>query len=429
MGLIMMNRKIFNLLKSMIVFIFCVFAIYMLFTKIDNQALTVAVDTKTGTFKTRFSEDEIAQMSQFEIPIAGADINKIREIRVYRYFETVCVDKITTADIDRYTTVQNETFVFNDNACELLRRNSKSFLFERVFIIEVMLAVAIFVWIFINAIEERSNPENRDNHGPIHEIKRFCNDIIRYWQFMNYAAKADLRAEVANSYLNRLWWLLEPLFSMLVYVIVFGRIMGNSVENYATYTFSALLMWTFFSKAINYSVKCVRNNRDIVTKVYVPKHVLLISNMILNMYKLVFSLIVLIPMLIIFKVNIGLCVLGVIPAYVLMILLSFGPGMILLHFGVYIDDLAYAVNILLQMLMFLSGIFYDVITSLPTPLNTLMLEANPVSMFVDTMRNALLNNLVSNVPLVILWTILAVEFCYIGVHIVYKNENGYVKVV
>ena len=112
-----------------------------------------------------------------------------------------------------------------------------------------------------------------------------------------------------------------------------------------------------------------------------------------------------------------------------MILLSFGPGMILLHFGVYIDDLAYAVNILLQMLMFLSGIFYDVITSLPTPLNTLMLEANPVSMFVDTMRNALLNNLVSNVPLVILWTILAVEFCYIGVHIVYKNENGYVKVV
>lgn len=180
---------------------------------------------------------------------------------------------------------------------------------------------------------------------------------------MNYAAKADLRAEVANSYLNRLWWLLEPLFSMLVYVIVFGRIMGNSVENYATYTFSALLMWTFFSKAINYSVKCVRNNRDIVTKVYVPKHVLLISNMILNMYKLVFSLIVLIPMLIIFKVNIGFCVLGVIPAYVLMILLSFGPGMILLHFGVYIDDLAYAVNILLQMLMFLSGIFYDVITS------------------------------------------------------------------
>ena len=425
----MMNKKIFSFLKIVLVLILGILSVYTLFVKVDNQALTVAVDTKVGTVKERFLAEEIAEMSQFEITITDVDTDKIREIRLYRYFETVCVDKIVIADLDRYATIQDDTIIFNEAACELLRSNSKSFLFERMFIIEVMFAIMVFVWILINAIEERSNPENRNNHGPIHEIKRFCGDIGHYWQFMTYAAKADLRAEVAHSYLNRLWWLLEPFFSMLVYVIVFGRIMGNSVENYATYTFSALLMWTFFSKAINYSVKCVRNNRDIVTKVYVPKHVLLISNMILNMYKLAFSLIVLIPMLIIFRVNIGVGVVWIIPAYVLMILLSFGPGMILLHFGVYIDDLAYAVNILLQMLMFLSGIFYDVITSLPTPLNTMMLGVNPVSMFVDTMRNALLSNLVSNVPLVVLWTILAVELCYIGVHIVYKNENGYVKVV
>ena len=241
--------------------------------------------------------------------------------------------------------------------------------------------------------------------------------------------KADLKAEVANSYLNRLWWLLEPLFNMLVYVIVFGKMMGNSVENYATFVFAGLLMWNFFSKTINYSVKCVRNNRDIVTKVYVPKHVLLISNMMLNFYKLLFSLIVLVPMLFIFKVKIGIFIFWIIPAYTLMLLISFGIGMILLHYGVYIDDLGYAVGILLQMLMFLSGVFYDAVTGLSTPLNVMMLILNPISMFIDAMRNALLYNTVADVPLIIIWHIMAALISYIGIHMVYKNENSYVKVV
>ena len=273
------------------------------------------------------------------------------------------------------------------------------------------------------------DPDNKDNHSPIYETKKFFSELVKYAQYVNYAAKSDLKAEVANSYLNRLWWILEPFFNMLVYVIVFGQVMGQSVENYATFVFSALLMWGFFSKTLNYSVKCVRNNRDIVTKVYVPKHVLLISNMILNFYKLVFSLTVLVPMLLIFRVHIGWEILWVIPAYVLMIILSFGLGMIFLHYGVYVDDLSYAIQILLQMLMFLSGMFYEVVTTLPYPLNSLMMCGNPAAMFIDTMRNALLYRTIVNVPLIIIWTVIAILLSYVGIHIVYKNENGYVKVV
>lgn len=424
-----MKKKIFRLLKWILVIVFFAVSFYIIIWRGDNQAVTVAVDTKKGIFQSTLSAEEIAGMTQFEMSIPNIEKEQIKEIRLYRNFASVCVDKIVAADFDRYMTIKKDEIAFQNETCELLRNNSRSLMQERFFLVLLLLAVIIFVWIIINAVEEHIDPERRDNHGPIYEIKRFWMDTAHYWQYMTFAATADLRAEVANSYLNRLWWLLEPLFNMLVYVIVFGRIMGRSVENYATFVFSALLMWTFFNKTVNYSVKCVRNNRDIITKVYVPKHILLISNMILNMYKLIFSLIVLVPMLVIFKVNVGFCGFWLISAYILMILFSFGAGMILLHFGVYVDDLAYAVNILLQMTMFLSGIFYDVITSLPKPLNTMMLTLNPVSLFVDTMRNALLDNYVSNVPLLAIWIVLSMELCYIGVHIVYKNENGYVKVV
>lgn len=423
------KRSIFSIAKIALACLFIASAVFIAVYPFSNQQVLVEVDDNTQIVEESFKPDELKSINTFSIPVKSNDILNIREIRVHRLFKSIAVDKIPTDRLYQYAELIDGNLVFNESACELLLSNSKSFYMERLLLLEVVLIFILILWIAVNALQEKSDPNDYNNHGPIYELKKFISEMKKYWEYMIYAAKADLKAEVANSYLNRLWWLLEPTFNMMVYVIVFGRVMGNSIQNYATFVFSALLMWNFFSKTINYSVKCVRNNRDIVTKVYVPKHVLLISNMILNLMKLVFSLIVLVPMLIIFRVHIGMAIIWIIAPYVLMLLIAFAGGMIFLHFGVYVDDLSYAVGILLQMLMFLSGAFYDVITSLPTPLNTIMLCLNPVAMFIDTMRNALLNNLVTNVPQIIIWSILSLLIGYIGIHIVYKNENGYVKVI
>ncbi len=423
------SSNIMKKLKIALIFLYIIGVVIIGIYPFDNQEVTVNIKTDEGTNSIKLDADIIAAGGEYAVSYPGIQNTVIKEITLSRKYKSIYVDKIQSDHVSWYTRIEQDQLVLTSDMLEMLQDISESFIMERIIYAEILLAIVIFLWIVLNAIQEKGSRENCNNHGPIYEIGRFVRDIKKYWTYMVYAAKADLKAEVANSYLNRLWWLLEPFFSMLVYVIVFGRMMGSSIENYATYVFSALLMWNFFSKTINYSVKCVRNNRDIITKVYVPKHVLLISNMILNFYKLIFSLIVLIPMLFIFKVHIGIEILGVIPAYILMMLLSFGVGMIFLHYGVYIDDLGYAVGILLQMLMFLSGIFYDVILSLLAPLNVMMLSLNPVAIFVDAMRNALLNRAITDVPLVIIWTILSLLISYVGVHIVYKNENGYVKVV
>ena len=151
--------------------------------------------------------------------------------------------------------------------------------------------------------------------------------------------------------------------------------------------------------------------------------------MILNLFKLCFSLVVLVVMFFVFKIQVELEILMIIPAYIVLILFSFGLGMIFLHYGVYVDDLSYAVGILLSMLMFLSGVFYDVMSTLPEPLNTMVLCTNPIALTVDTMRNALLYGEITNILLIVIWFLISFILCCIGVHIVYKNENAYVKVV
>lgn len=86
-------------------------------------------------------------------------------------------------------------------------------------------------------------------------MKNFFCDLKKYWYYCIYSAKSDLKAEVANSYLNWIWWILEPLCNMLVYYFVFGNIMGNSRQYYVIYIYSALLMWNFHNRRINHSVK------------------------------------------------------------------------------------------------------------------------------------------------------------------------------
>lgn len=441
------RKKGFAFARLVIIIAAVVGMAFIALYQFDNRTLKMSIVMEGGEQSVYLSDELMAEGRRGILLFEDVNEVKLKKIRFYGQWESILLKELSYGSVAAYvdavdggTTVWaedgmvftgdgNVRVTMNVSFGEMLRELSSTFLQERLVMMGFVLAAAALAIIGCNALQEAGMADSRNNHGPIIEIKRFFRDIRHYWQYMIFSARADLKAEVADSYLNRLWWLLEPFFNMLVYVIVFGQVMGNSVENYATFVFSALLMWNFFNKIIAYSVKLVRSNKDIVTKVYIPKFVILFSNMILNFLKLLFSMIVLVIMLAVFQVHIGINIIWFFPAYLVMILLAFGAGMIFMHFGVYVDDLSYAVGILLNMLMFLSGIFYDVMLTLPEPLNGLMICLNPVAMFVDTMRQALLNNAAANLPILGVWFLISVILCYIGVHIVYKNENSYVKVV
>lgn len=441
------KKKGFGLVRLLIVILGIIGVMTIAVYQFDNRNIKMTLVTDDGTQQIFLSNDLIKEGEFDRFLFENVDEIKIKKIRFYGIWESILLKELNFGSIAAYVSAvdggsmnwEEDGIVFTGDGkvsftmdisfVEMVQNLSASFLQERLIMIGLVISMTAIAIIICNAIQEKCTVNSRDNHGPIAEIKKFIHDVRHYWQYMVFSAKADLKAEVANSYLNRLWWLLEPFFNMLVYVIVFGQVMGRSVENYATFVFSALLMWNFFSKIVGYSVKLVRSNKDIVTKVYIPKFIILMTNMILNFMKLLFSMIVLVVMLIVFQVHIGFNIFWFIPAYIVMMMLAFGAGMILLHFGVYIDDLSYAVGILLNMLMFLSGIFYDVMVTLPEPLNGIMICLNPAAMFVDTMRQALLNNTAANLPILGMWFLIGMVMCYIGVHIVYKNENSYVKVV
>ncbi len=258
--------------------------------------------------------------------------------------------------------------------------------------------------------------------------KRLIRDLKRYLSYAKYSARSDLKSEVASSYLNWLWWILDPLMFMLVYTFIAVVVFKSQVRYFPIFVFIGLTFWNFFSKTVQGSVKLIRNNQNIVSKVYIPKFILVLERLFVNGFKMLISLLLVIVMMIIWKVPVTWRVIYMIPVIVILCLLTFGLSCIVTHFGVFVDDLYNVVQILLRLVFYLSGIFYSIENRLKDPLRTVMLSVNPVALLIQSGRQCLLYSMVPARKLLLLWGAASCLLVVIGFHVIYKYENSYVKI-
>lgn len=260
-------------------------------------------------------------------------------------------------------------------------------------------------------------------------LARFFYDIKKYFPYAVRAAKADLKAEVANSFLDWMWWLIEPFCTMLIYTIMFGIVFNASEQYFPIFIFIGITMWSFFTRGVTGSVEMVRVNKGIITKVYLPKYILLFSKLLVNGFKMLVSFAVIAVMLLIFHVKVTVNILCLLPILVVLFLFTFGVGSILMHYGVYVNDLSYITGILLTMIMYLTGTFYDVAKRMPAPFGEMLQNLNPVAFLIAEMRNVVLYEQTMDWTLLFLWGIVSLLLIGIGTFTIYRNENSYVKVI
>lgn len=260
-------------------------------------------------------------------------------------------------------------------------------------------------------------------------MNKFINDIKKYYKYAIYSAKSELKAEVASSYLNWVWWILEPLCFMLIYTFIFGVVFNASEEHFTIFVFIGIMGWDFFNKNITNSVKMVKRNKSIVSKVYIPKFILIFSKMLVNGFKMMICLGLVVIMMIVCKVPISWNVLYIIPIMLILWLVTFGCMSILLNYGVFVEDLSNVVSIGLRALFYMTGIFYSIESRIPSPYSNLLLKCNPVAFVLSSLRNCLLYNQSPSIIVILTWLMLGIVLSIVGIRVIYKNENSYVKVI
>nr|WP_295284064.1 ABC transporter permease [uncultured Blautia sp.] len=260
-------------------------------------------------------------------------------------------------------------------------------------------------------------------------FKRFRDDMKKYWKYAIYSSKAQLKSEIANSYLNWLWWILDPLCFMLIYVFMFGYVFKSREQYFAIFIFIGITLWDFFNKTLIQSVKVIKTNKAIVSKVYIPKFILLVVRMGVNGFKMFISLLIIVAMLAFWRVPITWNVLYTVPILLTLAILVFGFGCFLLHYGVFVEDLSNVLNIALRFLFYLTGIFWNIMDKLPAPINSYIGKGNPIAFLLTSMRQCLIYGKTPHRKLLLLWFVVGLIISILGVRKIYKNENSYVKVI
>lgn len=260
-------------------------------------------------------------------------------------------------------------------------------------------------------------------------MSKFFNNLIKYRKYAIRSAKAELKSEITDSYLNWLWWIIEPLCFMLIYTFVFGYIFVSKEQYFAVFVFIGITVWDFFNRMMLGSVKLIVNNRDLVTKVYIPKYILLFSKSLTYLFKLFLSFGIVIVLMLFLNVPFYGQIFYFFLILPILYIISFGLGCILMHFGVYIQDLVNLTNIGLRFVYMLSGVFYNINSRLKGATKYLLLRANPIAFVMSEFRKTMIYGKNPSFEGLIVWLIIGIILCIIGVRMIHKNENSYAKVI
>lgn len=260
-------------------------------------------------------------------------------------------------------------------------------------------------------------------------MNKVVRDIAKYKSYMVYAAICELKNNVINSYLGWMWLILDPFLHMVVYSFIVRYVFNSNEPYLPVFVYIGRIIWNFFSSCVKQSIKVVKSNRDIILKIYIPKFMFVNIKMLENLFRLFIASILLIIMAIFFNVKLSVYLVFLIPLIILLWVGTFACCALLLHLGVFIDDLNNLIDVVLRLGFYVSGVFYSLRTRLPAPFGDYLVHYNPVAYIIDEVRNVILFGTSIDLKWYFIWLVISILFSILGVKLIYKYESIYAKVI
>ncbi len=258
---------------------------------------------------------------------------------------------------------------------------------------------------------------------------RFFRDLRKYWEYITFAAKAELKDEVAGSFLGWVWWILDPLFFMLVYTFVVQYVFHSGGKDFPIFVFIGLTAWNLFNNTIINSVKIISSYRAIISKVYLPKYVLILVRLYKNIIKMSISFGLVFILMYFFKVKYSWQIIYIIPTLIITVIITFDISVLVAHIGVFIKDFANIMDVVLRFLFYVSGVLFSISQRLPPLYQKLAFLFDPISFMIEAYRDSIMYHHFPNWHYLVYWFVVGIIGCVVSLSIMYKYENSYVKLV
>lgn len=214
--------------------------------------------------------------------------------------------------------------------------------------------------------------------------------LWRYRELVGFLTWRDIQLRYRQTALGVGWALLQPLATMVVFTVFFGRFGKIPSEGvpYPIFALSGLLPWQLFAYALSESSNSLLGNQNLLTKIYFPRLVIPLSSVLSGLVDFCVALVLLVAMMAYYHIVPGTMVV-VLPLLVIVAIISaLAVGLWLSALNVQYRDVRYTIPFLTQLWFFSTPIAYP--SSLVPEKWRLLLGLNPMAGVVEGFRWALL---------------------------------------
>lgn len=221
------------------------------------------------------------------------------------------------------------------------------------------------------------------------ETKEVLKNHELLWQMVS----REVKARYKQSILGYFWVILNPLAQMLVMSFAFSvilRIPTNAASNipYSIFLFVALLPWNLFATSLSSASGSLVNSASLITKIYFPRTILVLSTIIAKIVDFLFALLILIVFMIAYQIPININILWVFPIFLIQQIFTIGLSFFFSAANLLYRDIQYLLNMLILLWMYATPIFYPV--DLVPDKYRILFQLNPMAVIINAYRQTIL---------------------------------------
>jgi lipopolysaccharide transport system permease protein len=254
-------------------------------------------------------------------------------------------------------------------------------------------------------------------------------ELWEYRELLYFLIWRDIKVRYKQTVLGAAWAILQPLFTMVVFSLFFGKLaqMPSDGIPYPIFSYAALVPWTYFAQGLSQSSNSLVGSANLIKKVYFPRLVVPISAVLSGSVDFILAFIVLLGMMLYFGIVPTLNVLWLPLLLLLSLTTSLGVGLWLTAMNVQFRDVRHIVPFLVQAWMFATPIAYPS-SLLDEPWKTLY-GLNPMAGVVEGFRWALLGTDTQPGSMIYVSVLMSVSLLISGAFYFRRMEKTFADVV
>lgn len=255
-------------------------------------------------------------------------------------------------------------------------------------------------------------------------------EIWEYRELLYFLTMRDIMVRYKQAALGVAWAILQPLLTMVIFSVIFGKLANLPSEGipYPIFSYAALLPWQFFATALTHASTSLVTNSNLLTKVYFPRLIIPLSAVTAGLVDFAIAFVILIGMMLYYGIAPTWNIIWILPLMMLALLTSVAVSLWFSALNVQYRDVQYAIPFLVQAWMYASPVAYSTSLIPAQSLWRVIYGLNPMAGVIQGFRWALLGGAPPDI-LTVISTIMVLVLLLSGLVYFKRMEKSFADVV